>query len=88
MASAVSVLAPTGSHSQSLPPQEILQYFSAGLWTCCGQSVASSDSDLALLQHVLASKVHSLSCGNTHCPFRYFTDAGFTKPTVDLIGCS
>ena len=59
MASAVSVLAPTVSHSQSLPTQEVLQYLHLSLWICCGPCGGSSDSDLALPLHVLTPKVHS-----------------------------
>ena len=40
------------------PPQKSSN-FSEGLWTCCGSCGVSSDSDLALLQLVLFSKVHS-----------------------------
>ena len=53
--SVVCILFITGSHSSPLPPLDPLQYW-AGLWTCCGDS---SDSNLVLLLHVLASNVHS-----------------------------
>ena len=43
----------------NLPMPKFLQYFLEGLWTCCSSCGVSSDSDLALLQLVVFSKVHN-----------------------------
>ena len=69
----------------NLPTPEVLPYFQEDLWICCGCCGVSSESDIDLLQLVLASKVHNCpespqsqaNCGefqtNTYCCFIDYT---------------